>query len=65
MFRANKKYVVQSGFTVKEGVKLEFGQNSILVVKGNERVITVEKDAVIINGTVQIVDPDFQSEVIF
>ncbi|MBD7908746.1 hypothetical protein [Sporosarcina gallistercoris] len=63
--RANKVYTIKSGFTVKKGVELEFGTNSVLAVKGNYRVLTVEKDSVIRNGTIQIMDPVFQSEVIF
>ncbi|MFK2826718.1 hypothetical protein QYG89_13765 [Bacillus sp. B190/17] len=63
-FKANKKYVLQSGFTVKEGVKVEFGQNTVLEVQGDFRVMSVEKDAVITNGTIQIMSPSFQSEVI-
>ncbi|MGG3887513.1 hypothetical protein [Metabacillus fastidiosus] len=63
--KANKEYVIKSGFTVKEGVEIEFGKNSVLIVRGNDRVITVEKNAVIKNGTIQIIDPSFQSEVIF
>lgn len=64
-FKANKEYVIKSGFTVKEGVKVEFGQNSLLSVAGNFQAIRMEKDAVIMNGTIQIVNPSFQSEVIF
>ncbi|WP_052475169.1 hypothetical protein [Bacillus badius] len=62
--QANKTYRVQSGFTVKEGVKLEFGQQAVLAVRGNAQVMKVEKDAAVINGTIQITDPSFQSEVI-
>ncbi|WP_051508670.1 hypothetical protein [Sporosarcina sp. D27] len=63
--KANKIYTIKSGLTVKKGVELEFGSNSVIVVKGNYRVLTVEKDAVIRNGTIQVMDPNFQSEVIF
>ncbi len=63
--KANKVYTIKSGFTVKKGVELEFGTNSVLSVKGNYRVLTVEKDSVIRNGTIHIMDPVFQSEVIF
>ncbi|MGG3449603.1 hypothetical protein [Domibacillus aminovorans] len=63
--KANKKYTIKSGFTVKEGVKVEFGQNSILIVTGDFQVMNVEKDAVIINGTIQVMDPSFGSEVIY
>lgn len=63
--RANKVYPIKSGITVRKGVELEFGTNSVLEVKGNYRVLTVEKDSVIRNGTIRVMDPSFQSDVIF
>ncbi|WP_394239116.1 hypothetical protein [Niallia oryzisoli] len=61
----NKNYIIQKGIVIEEGVELEFGQNTRLMVEGNFRVIEVEKNASISNGIIEIVDKDFDSDVIY
>ena len=61
----NKNYIIQKGIVIEEGVELKFGQNTRLMVEGNFRVIEVKKNASISNGIIEIVDKDFDSDVIY
>lgn len=61
----NKKYVIRSGIVIKEGVTLELGLNTKILIDGNFKAIQLEKNASIINGTIEVINPTFQSEVIF
>lgn len=61
----NKQYVIRSGLVIKEGVTLELGQNTKILIDGDFRAIQLEKNASVINGMIEVVDPDFKSEVIF
>lgn len=61
----NKKYVIRSGLVIKEGVTLELGKNTRILVDGNFRAIQLEKNASIINGTIEVIDHRFKSEVVF
>ncbi|ANC78842.1 hypothetical protein ABE65_019370 [Fictibacillus phosphorivorans] len=61
----NKKYVIRSGIVIKEGVTLELGKNTKILIDGNFRAIQLEKNATIINGTIEVIDPKFNSEVVF
>lgn len=61
----NKKYVIRSGLVIKEGVTLELGKNTKILIDGNFRAIQLEKNASIINGTIEVIDPKFNSEVVF
>ncbi|MDM5314851.1 hypothetical protein QUF49_02530 [Fictibacillus sp. b24] len=61
----NKRYVIRSGLIIREGVTLELGHNTKLLIDGNFRAIQLEKNASIINGIIEVVDPNFKSEVIY
>ncbi len=61
----NKNYILKKGLVLKEGVELEFGQNTKLRIEGNFQVIDVKKNASITNGILEIVDADFDSDVIY
>ncbi|KZE64049.1 hypothetical protein AWM68_13155 [Fictibacillus phosphorivorans] len=60
----NKRYVIRSGLIIREGVTLELGQNTKILIDGDFRAIQLEKNASIINGILEVVDPSFNSEVI-
>jgi hypothetical protein len=61
----NKKYILKQGLVLKAGVELEFGQNTRLRIDGNFRAIDVKKNASILNGVLEIVNPNFSSDVIY
>lgn len=61
----NHNYVIKSGLILKEGVELEFGQNTRLFIEGDFRAIEVEKNASIKNGIIEVTNPTFNSEVIY
>lgn len=61
----NKSYILKKGIVIKEGVELEFGQNTRLRIEGSFRAIEVKKNASISNGIIEILDPDFESDVIY
>ena len=61
----NKSYILKKGIVIKEGVELEFGQNTRLRIEGSFRAIEVKKNASISNGIIEIMDPDFESDVIY
>ncbi|MDQ6600126.1 hypothetical protein E2K98_10190 [Bacillus salipaludis] len=61
----NRNYILRNGLVLAEGVELEFGQNTRLIIKGNFRVITVKKNASISNGILEVVDDHFNSDVIY
>ncbi|UZJ79377.1 glycosyl hydrolase family 28-related protein [Fictibacillus sp. KU28468] len=65
MLSGNKHYVLSSGITVKEGVELEFGQNTKVWIEGNFRAFTLHKNASLINGILEVTSPKFHSEVIY
>ncbi|MFP5112853.1 hypothetical protein ACSU64_10785 [Bacillaceae bacterium C204] len=64
-FSGNKSYILKKGIVIKEGVELEFGQNTRLRIEGSFRAIEVKKNASISNGIIEIMDPDFESDVIY
>jgi len=61
----NKIYILKKGLVLNEGVELEFGQNTRLRIEGNFRAINVKKNASISNGILEIMDADFESDVIY
>ncbi|MDG5787894.1 hypothetical protein QA612_10320 [Evansella sp. AB-P1] len=61
----NKHYVIKSGIIVREGVELEFDQNTRLFIEGNFRAIELEKNASITNGIIEVTNNSFDSEVIY
>ncbi|WP_419955794.1 hypothetical protein ACN6MT_10315 [Neobacillus niacini] len=61
----NKKYILKQGLVLKAGVELEFGQNTRLRIDGNFRAIDVKKNASILNGVLEIVNPNFSSDAIY
>ncbi|MDR4949083.1 glycosyl hydrolase family 28-related protein [Neobacillus cucumis] len=61
----NNNYVLKKGLVLKEGVELEFGQNTKVRIEGNFKAIKVMKNASITNGIFEIVDAKFDSDVIY
>ncbi|MFP7297448.1 hypothetical protein [Neobacillus niacini] len=61
----NRTYIVEQGLVLKNGVELEFGQNTKIRVAGDFKVIDVKKNASISNGIFEIVDDQFNSDVIY
>jgi hypothetical protein len=61
----NKHYVIRSGLVIKEGVTLQLGQNTKILIDGDFKAIELEKNASIENGILEVVDPRFNSEVIY
>lgn len=61
----NKRYILNKGIVLKEGIELEFGQNTTLQIEGNFKVIEVEKNASLLNGILEIVNAEFDSDVIY
>ncbi len=61
----NQTYRLQSGIVIKPKVELRMGAGTKLVVDGNFRAITLQKDAAIINGTIEVINKGFKSEVVF
>ena len=61
----NKSYILKKGLVLKEGVELEFGQNTRLRIEGNFQAIDVKKNASISNGVLEIIDANFDSDVIY
>ncbi|MCM3598322.1 glycoside hydrolase family 55 protein [Metabacillus idriensis] len=63
--QGNKNYILTRGIKIKEGVTLEFDQNTRLYIEGNFRGIEVEKNASIYNGIIEVSSPEFDDEVIY
>jgi hypothetical protein len=61
----NKTYILKKGLVLKEGVELEFGQNTRLSIEGDFQAIEVKKNTSISNGIFEIVDHSFNSDVIY
>lgn len=61
----NKQYVIRSGLIIREGVTLELGRNTKILIDGDFRAIQLEKNASIVNGILEVVNPSFKSEVIY
>ncbi|MEO2073949.1 MAG: hypothetical protein ABGX20_00820 [Bacillus sp. (in: firmicutes)] len=61
----NKNYTLKRGLVLKEGVELEFGQNTRIKVEGNFRVFEVKKNASVTNGIIEIVDARYDSDVFY
>jgi hypothetical protein len=62
---SNKHYVIRSGLVIKEGVTLQLGQNTKILIDGDFKAIELEKNASIENGILEVVNPQFKSEVIY
>ncbi|MFB5662653.1 hypothetical protein [Alteribacillus sp. HJP-4] len=61
----NTDYYLEEGIVIKKGVRLELGQNTRLFVLEDFRAVDIRKNASIHNGMIEVVDPGFQSEVIY
>lgn len=61
----NKNYILRKGLVLAEGVELELGQNTKLIIEGNFRAIKVKKNASITNGIFEVADTSFNSDVIY
>ncbi|QHA93644.1 glycosyl hydrolase family 28-related protein [Bacillus sp. N1-1] len=61
----NRNYLIKSGLTLKEGTELKLDRNSKILVDGNFRVVTLEKSSSISGGTIEVVNPIFQSDVLY
>lgn len=59
-----ERYRVESGITIKQGVEIEFDHHTIVEVAGDYTVFTLEKNASITNGVIEISDPAFRSDVL-
>ncbi|MGM0828898.1 MAG: hypothetical protein ACQEU4_11780 [Bacillota bacterium] len=60
-----KTYILKRGLKLKEGVKLEMGMATKLLVEGNFNVLEVEQKTSITNGTIEITTPEFRSAAIY
>lgn len=60
----NTNYIVKSGITIKSEVELELDQNTRVFVHGDFPVFFLEANASLVNGRIEIVDSQFNSEVI-
>ncbi|MBN8235208.1 hypothetical protein JF544_08090 [Halobacillus kuroshimensis] len=59
-----ERYRMESEVVIKQGVEIEFGRNTVVEVVGDFTVFTLEKNASIINGVIEISDASFKSSVI-
>ncbi|WP_335870604.1 hypothetical protein [Bacillus sp. 2205SS5-2] len=60
----NREYLITSTIIVREGVSLELGLNTTVYLEGDTNGFMLEKDASIQNGTIEVVNPKFGSDVI-
>ena len=65
LLSGTKPYSLSKGIVLKEDVHLVMGKNTRIYVSGNHRVVDIKKDASITNGTFEIVDKSFDSEVLY
>jgi polygalacturonase len=60
-----KTYILNRGLKLKEGVTLEMGTATKLLVEGNFNVLEVEQKTSITNGTIEITTPEFRGAAIY
>jgi hypothetical protein len=60
-----KTYILKRGLKLKEGVTLEMGIATKLLVEGNFNVLEVEQKTSITNGTIEITTPEFRGAAIY
>jgi hypothetical protein len=60
-----KTYILKRGLKLKEGVTLEMGMATKLLVEGNFNVLEVEQKTSITNGTIEITTPEFRGAAIY
>lgn len=60
-----KTYILKRGLKLKEGVMLEMGMATKLLVEGNFNVLEVEQKTSITNGTIEITNPEFRGAAIY
>ncbi|MGG3468158.1 glycosyl hydrolase family 28-related protein [Neobacillus pocheonensis] len=63
--QGNKRYIITKGLVLKEGVELEFDQNTRLSIEGNFQAIVLKKNASITNGIIEINHSNFDLDVIY
>jgi hypothetical protein len=61
----NRGYLIRKSLEVKDGILLELGSNTKLLVDGNFKAIILSKDSSISGGMIEVVTPSFESEVIY
>ena len=61
----NHHFILKNGIKVKEGVKVELGENTKIFVEGNFRAFELMKNASIENGTIEVTKAEFASDVIY
>ncbi|WP_181351277.1 glycosyl hydrolase family 28-related protein [Thalassobacillus sp. CUG 92003] len=59
-----KTYILKQGLRLKEGVALEMGMGTKLLVEGDFNVLELERKTSISNGTIEITTPQFQGVVL-
>ena len=60
-----KEYVITSTIFLKEGVELRLGHNTRLQIDGDFTAISIEKNASLNGGVIEIINSSFDSEVIY
>jgi hypothetical protein len=60
-----REYLLKAPIILKNGVELEMGQNTKILIDGNFRAIEVQNNASITNGIIMVVNPSFASQVIY
>jgi hypothetical protein len=60
-----KTYILKQGLQLKEGIALEMGMATKLLVEGNFNVLELEPKTSVTNGTIEINTPKFQSVAIY
>jgi hypothetical protein len=58
-------YLLKRGLRLKEGVTLEMGMATKLLVEGNFNVLEAEQKTAIKNGTIEITNPEFRGAAIY
>jgi hypothetical protein len=60
-----KSYLLKRGLQLKEGITLEMGMATKLLVEGNFNVLEAEQKTSIKNGTIEITNPEFRGAAIY
>jgi hypothetical protein len=60
-----KNYLLKRGLKLKEGITLEMGMATKLLVEGDFNVLEIEQKTSIKNGTIEITTPEFRGAAIY